>query len=590
MSHRLLALLSCLGCLGMHAQSAPSTPTLQTAVQLVVEDVVVTDRQGVPVHGLGQVDFSVRENSAPQTLRGVEEHVGGRDKQVARQQLPPGVFSNVPVVEGVADVLLLDGMNTPPQSQPYLRDQLVKFLAAERPGTRIAVFTLNQSLQMLQSFTTDPELLKRVVKLQGVQFSPLLSRELNDTDAHKTSETLTGMIEKASDPGMARMLEDVQRGLLDMAARRSSQQVQVRARLTMDALMQMARYLAGVPGRKNLLWFSGSFPVSILRDIQTTGDPFAGQADLTAELQRTINLLAVDRVAVYPIDARGLEPPPSQGVEENGFTGDRQRAQRTYGTSAPDPRDSQFYLDQAMEHSTMLQLAQGTGGEAFYNTNGLQQAAERATTDGSNYYTLQYTPPPGGKPGELRRIEVRVNRPGVKLSYRRAYYSSNPTVATAASSISSAAVFRAPDASEIGFRLTPAAVGSAPPDKTVGLKAAGPDHGFYTLNLEVPLDMFTVQQSGDGKHRATLEFATLLYSPTGSILDSHQDRAALVMDDARYQAMVQAGSLRFHHTVALGVGSRGSVRVLVRDVSTNRVGSLRLTDEQIRQAGLAAKP
>lgn len=570
---------------------APATPTLQTSAQLVVEDVVVTDKAGRPVHGLQGSDFTLRENGAPQTLRGFDEHVGGRESHIAAPPLPAGAFTNVPVMDGVANVLLLDGMNTPPESQPYLRDQLVRFLAAERPGTRTAVFTLNQSLRMLQDFTIDPALLRRVVKLQGVQFSPLLNRELNDTDAHRISETLSDLIDSASSPDMARMLEEIQKNLLDMEARRASQQVQIRARVTMDALNQLARYLAGVPGRKNVLWFSGSFPITIMREVQTTGDPFAGQADLSDQLRRTTNLLAANRVAVYPIDARGLEPAPSQSSAENGFTGNRLRTQRTYGTTAANPRDSQFSLDQAMEHSTMQELAQGTGGEAYYNTNGLQEAMERSASDGSNYYTLQYTPPFGTKPGEVRKIDIKLNKSGARLSYRRTYYTTAPRDAElAVSPIPAAARYSAPDASELAFQLQPEVVSSAPPDKIIGAKSAGTNSSLYALQMLLPVSALHVTQDSDGKHRATLEYATLLYDSKGTVLDSHQDRAALQLDEARYQAMLQGG-LRFHHTVALPAGSTGSVRVLVRDVGTNRIGSLRLSDEEIRRAAAhAGKP
>ena len=70
----------------------------------------------------------------------------------------------------------------------------------------------------------------------------------------------------------------------------------------------------------------------------------------------------------------------------------------------------------------MRDLAEQTGGEAFYNTNGLLKATERAASDGENYYTLLYTPPAGAKPGEFRPVQVKVNRPGLQLSYRRGYY------------------------------------------------------------------------------------------------------------------------------------------------------------------------
>ena len=565
------------------ASAAAPTQTLRTGVQLVVEDVVVTDKNGTPVHGLQQSDFTVIENKAEQHIKGFEEHAGDAIK--SPDALPPGTFSNVPATTSrVVNVLLLDGLNTPPQSQPYLHDQLVKFLAAERPGTQTAIFTLNYRLSLLQDFTTDPSILKRAVKLQGVQFSPLLNRELNDQPAHKESEALTDLIELSG--GSNPTIEGIQRTLLDMQARQVSQQTQVRARITMEALNQLARYLAGVPGRKNLLWFSGSFPVFIQRDIQTTGDPFAGQADLHDELKRTVDLLAKNQVSVYPIDARGLEAAPSQSADQNTPSPTNPRTRLTYGTTSATPRDDQFYADQANEHSTMRNLAEGTGGEAFYNTNDLLRATQRATADGGNYYTLLYTPPEDAKPGEFRPVQVKVKKSGLNLAYRRGYYTAalSETAAERQSALRETASSDSPDASEIPLRLQPVLADDTPAAKTIGLGTVRTaEHHQYALDLSIPADALNFTQGADGKMHATLEFATLIYDAKGKPTDSHQDLATPALDPVRFRAM-QAGGLHFHHTVALPTTGKQTVRVLVHDVSTNRVGSLRLSADQIRRA------
>src|SRR6202040_835201 len=94
-------------------------------------------------------------------------------------------------------------------------------------------------------------------------------------------------------------------------AQQQSFQLQLRVKYTLDAMSQIARYLSSIPGRKNLIWFSGSFPISVLPD--TTGnlpDPFAVVADYEKEFRDTVNLLARSQVAVYPVDARGLTNAP----------------------------------------------------------------------------------------------------------------------------------------------------------------------------------------------------------------------------------------------------------------------------------------
>ncbi len=594
---RSMAATACFFCLLVTSQgrSQTLTPTdapagtLRTGVQLVVEDVVVTDKNGTPVHGLQKGDFTVLENKAPQSIKVFEEHAGDAIKPAAA--LPPGVFSNVPATASrVINVLLLDGLNTPAQSQPYLRDQLVKFLAAERPGAQTAVFTLNYRLGLLQDFTMDPAILKRAVKLQGVQFSPLLNRELNEQPAHQASEALTDMILQQTDPAIAGTLADVQRNLLDLQARQVSQQTQVRARITMQALEQLARYLAGVPGRKNLLWFSGSFPVSIQRDVQTTGDRFAGQADLHEELKRTVDLLAKNQVAVYPIDARGLQAAPSQSADQNTPSPTSVRSRLTYGTTSPNPRDDQFYSDQANEHGTMRDLAEGTGGAAFYNTNDLLRATQRAATDGEDYYTLVYTPPEGARPGEFRPVQVKVNRSGVQLAYRRGYYAASPveTEEERRSALRETASHEAPDASEIALQVQPILVDGAPASGVIGAaQIGGAAHHSYALNVTIAADALGFREGEDGKMHAALEFATLIYDDRGKVVDSYQERAAPALEPNRYRAML-AGGLHFHHTVALPESGRQSVRVLVHDVSTNRVGSLRLSADQIRHAAASS--
>ena len=70
----------------------------------------------------------------------------------------------------------------------------------------------------------------------------------------------------------------------------------------------LAHYLSGFPGRKNLIWFSGSFPFSVLPNADIP-DPFAVMGDLSEEFRDTTSLLTRSQVAVYPVDARGLFNP-----------------------------------------------------------------------------------------------------------------------------------------------------------------------------------------------------------------------------------------------------------------------------------------
>ncbi len=121
-----------------------------------------------------------------------------------------------------------------------------------------------------------------------------------------------------NDPDAAMLLANLQQ----FEAEQQSFQLQLRARYTLDALNQLARYMSNLPGRKNLIWFSGSFPINILPDADLQ-NPFAVVASAEDEFRETVDLLARSQVAVYPIDARGLMTNPMLSATQSGSTMNR---------------------------------------------------------------------------------------------------------------------------------------------------------------------------------------------------------------------------------------------------------------------------
>src|SRR5271155_3958513 len=118
-----------------------SSPTLHAATQLVVVDVVVTDKNQKPVHGLKPSDFTLTEENAPQVIKQFEEHTAltaaEATKFPAMPTMPPGVFTNFTPepANGAVNVLLLDTLNTPIKDQMFVHQQLLTYLNATPPGT-----------------------------------------------------------------------------------------------------------------------------------------------------------------------------------------------------------------------------------------------------------------------------------------------------------------------------------------------------------------------------------------------------------------------------------------------------------------------
>jgi hypothetical protein len=152
-------------------QDSSGVSTIREFSNLVVVDVVVSDAQGNPIHGLSKEAFALTEDSKEQTIRHFEEHtaVPAPDVMITPvPKLPPGLFTNkAPApANGPVNVLLLDYLNTPVSAQPYARKQLQDYLDKAPPGTRIAIFGLTTQLSLLQGFTSDMSVLKKALDVK----------------------------------------------------------------------------------------------------------------------------------------------------------------------------------------------------------------------------------------------------------------------------------------------------------------------------------------------------------------------------------------------------------------------------------------
>ena len=292
-------------------QNTPDVTTIRTYSNLVVIDVVVTDSDGKAVHGLKKEAFTLLENNKEQTVRHFEEHtaVPASDVKLApAPKLPPGLFSNrsAAPANGPVNVILLDYLNTPLTAQPYLRKQLLDFLDHAPPGTRIAIFGLTSQLSMLQGFTSDMAVLKAALTEQQERAAGVgpadrsVRRRRNHrehlVDGSRSGATaVDGMMTQESLDSIARFEALLTSDIQDM-----------RAQYTLHAFDLLARYLVGIPGRKNVIWFSGGFPLNIEPNT-TEADPNDSVVRNDDEVRKTDNLLTRAQVAVYPVDARGLQ-------------------------------------------------------------------------------------------------------------------------------------------------------------------------------------------------------------------------------------------------------------------------------------------
>ena len=575
----------------------PGTPTLRVTAREVLLDVLVMDKSGQPVPGLKASDFTLSEEGDPQLIRRVDEHFPMRsadlDKLASAPALPPNTFSNFTPVRNTnaAIVLLLDAMDSPIGAQMEMRQQLINFLKHMQPGPPVAIFQLDTEMRLIQGFTSDPKILLEAA--QSKRDTPSLGRPT--------------------------------------AAPRSYTGDAVYRRTLMDNLrsgMQMlGRYLAGYPGRKNLIWFTGRVPMTIFGT--GFGNPFRDglmvQGGAGDETQELTDVLTVSRIAVYPVDTRGLV------VFAAGMGAARGRPMMA---AAP----TGFY-----NHGNLDEVAQQTGGKAYYNTNDFTRVIDDVIRTSSSYYTIAYATTNTKWNGEMRHIKVTVDRPEVQVQHKEGYYAysldlrerngiaaieqrrdhaagaQQPGIAPqataeppadtqdAAASANDEALGATISHSAKGGFAAAMSLGAIPPTEIVfaarlapetnteklNKQSAMPADNFlkpewqhkpfrnYTIFYDADLHRVRFARTADGVRHGSVEFVAVVFSPDGEQVNSIEQNLTLDLSAERYRELLVSG---LHTQSEIAIPAKGSffLRLGVHDKTGDQVGALEIPVDEIR--------
>lgn len=562
--------------------AAQTTPDyrLKLPVPLVIEDVVVLDNKEQPVHGLHASDFDVTENGTRVELTSFEEHVPlaeGTDPAKA-PPLGANIFSNIPDVpqSSSLNVLLLDALNTPLDAQVRVHDQLLRFLKDMPPGSRVPIFALGTRLQMLQGFTDDPAILREAIEHKnGPQTSPLLDRRTSQDPANPANDAILDYMMNKTNKG-----QSANSALQSIEAHMAASTVRQRTIDTLQAMNELARYLSVLPGHKNLIWFSGSFPLNLLPNDQLS-DPFALVNDFRDAVRQTSEIMARGRIAVYPVDGRGLMPDSSMNTAQYGVS----RYAEIHNRDAAEAAAKHFDTEQVYaEHDTMEMIAANTGGKAFFNTNDLKTAAEKILRYGENYYTIAYSPTSKKFDGSYRKIVIRANqRKDLRISYRVGYFADDPDAVRSGKKVlpltamQTAMLHGVPNAIQVRFDAA-FIPGEKPGDKLT--PGGNPDADrmkppYLSYAVEFIVDIRSVQFTVDANkvHHGSLELASFVYDRDGVPLNSTISKANLDLPDDRFGQIAQHGILT-RQMIEAPVKGEYSLRVGVCDLANDHVGAL----------------
>ncbi len=485
------------------AQSQPSANqpyTIQISSRVVLTDVTVIDRNGNPVHGLPESAFRIFDNNKPQTIASFEEHTGTPAVKMEPASAPSGVYSNDYLLHlpPVLNVVIIDIANLEIADQMYLNYELTKFFEEQPDGQPLAIYLrAGNGCFLVQNFTSDRALLLAALHKAIPRFPPTGREYLSD----------------------------------------------------IDTLRQMATYLSQLPGRKNILWFSGGSTLYLRDDGESYYDSVMWR-ELYDELEQ-------ERIAVYPIDARGLT---------------------TYSN-----------ISMFGQQSLMNETARATGGQAFYNNNGLKEITDHVLNSDGSFYTLTYSPHDLHFDNKWHQVRMTLNEEGYHLSYRRGYFADGSPGGAEHPQKTNVRTRLLPDGEKVQLpamrslpiifqaRVLPAsdpAIDSAH-KLAVSIPVPPPKKGSVPLSIRysLPLDAFT-QQTVDGKPEVVFGVAAVVLNRDGRAVDRHAERVTMSLNE---------DAARLHPNAPLAFDQRLNLKkddqylyLAVWDTTSGRLGTLQI--------------
>ena len=368
--------------------------TFKAEAELVLVNVSVRDRDGNLVRDLKPEDFTILEDGKPQKVSSfdIENMANAPAVETARQQVnllstPAKKATAVPAnptlsaqAQAIKDrrliILFFDLSAMEPDeiersaiaAQNYVDKQM-------QPADLVAVVSLGNSIMLNQDFTSDRTQLKKA--LQGFNLGAGAGFE----------EGSVGTTEGTPDNANSFTVDDTEYNIFNTDRR-------------LEAIRSIALQVASVPQEKALIYFSSG--------MDRTG------IENESELRSATNAAVLANMAIYTMDIRGLQALPPGGAAQNASL----RGISPYnGQSTLNDLNSNFTTQE-----TLVSLSVDTGGRAYLDSNDFTRVFRGVQQDMDMYYLLGYHSTNTARDGKFRKITVRVNRPGVKLEYRKGYY------------------------------------------------------------------------------------------------------------------------------------------------------------------------
>lgn len=425
--------LVCLCCSHSAAQQPvdPHAPPfhLELSVNRLLIPVVVRDSQGRALSDLKKEDFEVFDDGKLRAISGFTVELRGAseakpeaspDSVSPQSPVPPlKVTPDEVILPARITVFLFDDMHLSAEDLAHARLAAVNVLAAALTGTDMAA-VVSISGRVNTGLTRDRAKLQDALgKVRPLELyrsdamecpsidyyqADLIENKHDPVavqDANRKFANCNPAVGRPQDVGGGANLPTAE-NLVESAASRALTRGRQDVQSTYASIAQFVRRMALLPGQRTLILVSSGF-LNIERD------------SLNAE-SRVIDLAAQSNVTISALDARGLYTTKMTASQRSPALGGRSlQVNSDYHRSA-----------MTLAENSMAELADGTGGTYFHNSNDLNAGLKELTEMPACVYLLELSLDGVKQNGAYHRLSVRVDRKGAQLEVRRGYFMPKP--------------------------------------------------------------------------------------------------------------------------------------------------------------------
>jgi len=552
--------------------------TVRIGSEEVLLDVVARDKKGRPVTDLKADEIEVYEDGVKQQInsfRKVEktdliEGAGASNNAAGNAAGNTAGNAVDPLRQINLVTMVFERLNN--EGRLLARDAAREFLKSElRRNVMVAVFALDQRLQVLQQFTNDGAKLSAAVdratgaaSSQFAEQSEAIQRELeNLLRAQANLEAASGAAQSAgagAGIGQAVVEARLAEVTTNMLRQTDDAQRAQQGAASVFSLLSLIRGQQRLAGRKTVLYFS--------EGLQLT-------PNLAPVFRNAVSAANRANVSFYAIDARGLQTArQADAARESLAAAARANEQqmRSRGGQAVTPEQikamdnaESSILKNAQEN--LASLAESTGGFLVANTNDLRSPMRRVAAELSSYYEISYVPQVREYDGKFRALTVKTSRQDVVLQTRSGYFALPPNESGGPKLLG----FEAP---------LLAALGSPKPPRDFDYRAtamrfaSNADGTQYTLIIEAPLANLTLVADQEKKiYRAHFAMIALLKNAEGQVVQKFSQDYPLEGPIDRLEAL-KRGNVVFIRNFHLAFG-RYTLETAAQDREANRISARR---------------